>query len=306
MNKILITGGAGYVGSALLNNDVFPSEKYQVTIYDNLSRNNYNIFTAPLNNKKNIFVQGDLLDSHKLNMALKDIDTVIHLAATVTTPFSEKNSHSFEQNNHWGTAELCSLIENSSVKRFIYLSSVSVYGEGTQGFTIESNPRPTSHYSTSKLRAEQQLSRLPDKIRTTILRTGSVFGIAPVTRFETVINKFMLEGSLYNKILIEGSGEQKRSFISINSLSKIIKSAVENNLNEHLYNAVEYSASINELSHLIKNIFPKLEIGHVDQNYLFPNSFTEKDPRLDAYLMNKVEVEAYCKTIKETLSFCEL
>ena len=111
--KVLITGGAGYIGTELC---YFLSENESVDkiiVYDNLSRENRNFFIGKdkLSPHKFIFINGDILDSRKLKKALQGVDVVFHLAAKVTTPFSDQNPHLFEQVNHWGTAELTYALE---------------------------------------------------------------------------------------------------------------------------------------------------------------------------------------------------
>jgi len=112
---VLITGGAGYIGTALVEMLSQNKAVSQIDIYDNLSRANRNFFIGKnkLNSTKVNFIQGEILDSRKLKKALKGVDVVYHLAANVTTPFSDQNPHLFEQVNHWGTAELTYAIEES-------------------------------------------------------------------------------------------------------------------------------------------------------------------------------------------------
>jgi len=117
--RVLVTGGAGYIGTELVNALIDRSDVEQVVVYDNLSRPNYNFFLGMrLNNSSKIdFVKGELLDSRALKKVLKGIDVVYHLAAKVTTPFANSDAHVYEQVNHWGTAELVYAVEESDVKR---------------------------------------------------------------------------------------------------------------------------------------------------------------------------------------------
>ncbi|MFL5728758.1 MAG: NAD-dependent epimerase/dehydratase family protein, partial [Cytophagaceae bacterium] len=130
--NILVTGGAGYIGAELVYRLSKCEHVNKIVVYDNLTRDNYNLFISNSNkigNNKVKFELGDILDSRKLRKVLKDIDVVYHLAARVDNPYSNIDSHVFEQVNNWGTAELVYAVEESKkVSKFIYLSSTSVYG----------------------------------------------------------------------------------------------------------------------------------------------------------------------------------
>jgi len=123
--KVLITGGAGYIGTVLTKNLVKSPEIEEIIIYDNLSRKNSNLFLGDRlpNAEKIKLVNGDILDLRKLNRVLKDVDVVYHLAARVSTPFANVDADFHEQVNHWGTSELVSAVEESNVRKFIYTSS---------------------------------------------------------------------------------------------------------------------------------------------------------------------------------------
>ena len=104
--KILITGGAGYIGTELTNMLAKNKDVSEIIIYDNLSRKNYNIFLSEKFPGKNIrFIYGDILDTHKLKKVVDDIDVVYHLAAKVSTPFANEDPHLFDQVNHWRSEE---------------------------------------------------------------------------------------------------------------------------------------------------------------------------------------------------------
>ena len=128
--NILITGGAGYIGTKLIKRLSAIKEVEKIVIYDNLLRGNFNLFLGDkfINPFSLEFIKGDLLDSRSLKKALEAFDIVVHLAAKVTSPFANVNLHFYEQINNWGTAELTYAIEESEVQKVIYLSSMGVYG----------------------------------------------------------------------------------------------------------------------------------------------------------------------------------
>jgi UDP-glucose 4-epimerase len=103
--RILVTGGAGYVGTALCHSLLQLKEVESVTVYDNLSRHNYNLFIGIKKfDARYQFIEGDILDSRNLRKAVSKADVVFHLAAKVTTPFADQDAHLFEQVNHWGNS----------------------------------------------------------------------------------------------------------------------------------------------------------------------------------------------------------
>ena len=162
--NVLVTGGAGYIGTELVSLLVSNPSIDKVIVYDNLSRMNYNLFLGLKLQKhpKLSFVKGELLDSRSLRKVLKGIDVVYHLAAKVTTPFDSSDSHVYEQVNHWGTAELVYAVEESNVKRFIYTSSSGVYGSSSGAVDESTIPNPKTFYAISKLRGEEHDSAAGD------------------------------------------------------------------------------------------------------------------------------------------------
>lgn len=265
--RILITGGAGYIGTELVQSMNKIEEVEELVIYDNLSRGNRNLFIGDhkMDPKQMRFVNGDLLDSRKLRKSLEGIDLVVHLAAKVTTPFSDQNSHQFEQVNHWGTAELVYAIEESNVDRLIHLSSVSVYGTSKEACGVESKLNPRTFYGISKMRAEEHVLRLAEKKEVYNIRCGNVYGYNKSMRFDAVINRFMFEANYKRRITINGSGEQKRPFIHITKVAAVIKELCATKLEQGTYNLVEHNMAIGEVVEEIRKFYPDLEMLFVDQ-----------------------------------------
>jgi UDP-glucose 4-epimerase len=265
--KILITGGAGYLGAALVHLLEADDEVEQIIIYDNMSRGNYNLFLHNrLKNKKVIFIQSDILDSRQLHQSLKNIDVVYHLASKVSTPFANIDAHSYEQVNHWGTAELISAVEQSNVSQFIFLSSASVYGTSDEMIDEQTTPNPKSYYGISKLRAEDHVKRLFNKINTLIIRCSNVYGYSTALRFDAVINKFMFDANFFNRIFINGNGNQYRAFINIEYASETLKNLRHSKLNSGIYNLTGNNFEIAFIAETLKEIYPKLEFLFINQH----------------------------------------
>lgn len=265
--KVLITGGAGYIGAALAQELADDSSIQEVIVFDNLSRANYNLFMGSRPLAKVRFVKGDLLDARTLAQALQNVDVVYHLAAIVSTPFADSQVHQFEQVNHWGTAELVRLLEESDVKRLIYVSSTSVYGATQEPVNEDSAPQPTSFYGISKYQGEEQVLRLINHgISVRIVRSGNVYGIGSSTRFDSVINKLMFEAHHIGRIKIFGDGNQQRSFVYLPRLVSQLKEWMFSEADSGISISVDFVKSINEVVDTIKEVYPSLEMIFVNQN----------------------------------------
>lgn len=284
--RILVTGGAGYIGTKLVKQLIKSDHVKEVVVYDNLSRGNYNLFIGEHipHGEKVVFIQGDILDSRTLRKTLNGIDFVYHLAAKVTTPFANTDPHYYEQINHWGTAELVYAIEQSEVKQLIHISSTSVYGSN-DAIVDESSPlNPRTFYGTSKKRAEEHVMRLVDKGRATIIRSGNVYGYSKSMRFDAVINKYAFEANFHNRITIQGSGKQHRSFIHVNDLVHDLALLIEHDDDHGIYNLVSKNLSILEIVDVIKELKPALEFLFVDQHLELRNIQVETELKLGSLI----------------------
>lgn len=266
--KVFVTGGAGYIGTELISQLIANPEVKEVVIYDNLSRLNFNMFLGlRLQQYRKIsFIKGELLDSRSLRRSLKGVDTVYHLAAKVTTPFASSDAHMYEQVNHWGTAELVYAVEESKVKRFIYTSSTGVYGSSKDAVDELSALNPQTPYAVSKLRGEEHVRRLSDKIDTYIVRCGNAYGYSKSMRFDAVINKFVFEANFDKLISIQGDGKQSRTFIHIDLLAKALNNLLTAELASGTYNLVERSLKVIDIVDALKELIPPLEFIFINQH----------------------------------------
>tara|TARA_R110002050_G_scaffold102774_1_gene211565 strand:- start:317 stop:1231 length:915 start_codon:yes stop_codon:yes gene_type:complete len=268
--RVLVTGGAGYIGSGLVQELAQNDAISEIVVYDNLSRGPLGLFLGeqPLNGVRIKFIYGDILDGRKLKQALKNIDVVYHLAAKVTSPYADQNPQEFEQINHWGTAELVRAIDQSEVKKLVYLSSISVYGWSDTELTENSVLEPNTYYGISKVRGEEQVLSVNNQVETFIIRCGNVFGYSPSIRKDTVINSFMFNAQYSNRIKIMGDGTQKRSFISLQSVAEELSALVLNTdkIPAGKFNLVRHSSSILEIAELVKDMYPELETIFVNQH----------------------------------------
>jgi UDP-glucose 4-epimerase len=296
--KVLVTGGAGYIGTELAAQLVAKPEVEKVIIYDNLSRLNYNLFLGLRlrQHHKLTFIKGELLDSRALRKVLKDIDVVYHLAAKVTTPFANVDAHVYEQVNHWGTAELVYAIEESNVKRFIYTSSTGVYGASQEAIDETAIPEPQSLYATSKLRGEEHVRRLSDKISTHIMRLGNVYGYNKSMRFDAVINRFVFEANFNKMVAIQGDGKQSRAFIHVETLAKGLSNLINSKLASGTYNLVERNIKVIDILDVLKELVPGLEFLFINQHLRLHELHVKPNP-----VVNELLAIHTNRTLKEEL-----
>jgi UDP-glucose 4-epimerase len=297
--KVLVTGGAGYIGTELVSLLISNPLVDSVIIYDNLSRPNYNLFLGLRLQKhhKISFIKGELLDSRALKKILKGVDVVYHMAAKVTTPFANADSHGYEQVNHWGTAELVYAVEDSDVKRFIYTSSTGVYGSSKIPAHEDKPPDPQTFYAASKLRGEEHVRRLIGKIDTYIMRCGNVYGYSKSMRFDAVINKFIFEANFNKLITIQGDGKQSRTFIHVEMLAKALNNLLTADLPSDLYNVVDKNLTVLDILDVLKELIPPLEFIFINQHLRLHELNVKLNP-----LVNDTLGIHNQRTLKEELS----
>ncbi|MDX5404766.1 MAG: SDR family oxidoreductase [Bacteroidota bacterium] len=305
--RVLLTGGAGYIGTELIYQLIRDKTVEEIIVYDNLIRGNYNLFLGKtkLETPRVTFIKGELLDTRKLKQLVDRSDVVYHLAAKVTTPFADHNPHEFDQVNHWGTAELTYLLEESNVKRFIYLSSVSVYGSSDEEVSILSVPQPRTFYGISKYNAERHVGRLLEKgMEVYILRSGNVYGYSKSMRFDSVINKFIFEANFNRKIKIYGDGEQHRAFLHVDRLSQFLGKLLHQGLSPDTYNLVEDNLSINQIADELNLLYPDLEMVYVNQDIRMRNLMVKPDDRLeDFFHFQRGQLGTDLKRFRERFTF---
>ena len=172
-NNILVTGGAGYIGSHIVEQLV--KRKNKVIIYDNLITGYRRLI-----NKKAKFIKGDIKNFKLLSKIIRDnkINSIIHLAAYLNIAESEKYKKKYYKNNVGGTLNLIKACKKTNIKNIIFSSSCSVYGN-TKGLVKETKkPRPKSYYAFTKYKSEEIIKKYSKKINYNygILRYFNVAG----------------------------------------------------------------------------------------------------------------------------------
>lgn len=273
--KVLITGGAGYIGTELVHRLLDSSEIEEVLVYDNLSRKNHNFFIGHRKCDSRVtFKNADILDGRSLLESCEGMDVVVHLAAKVEKSYRELEIDSIEQVNNWGSSEVVAAIDPLNIPRSIYLSSASVYGHSDSALTIDSVPQPAAPYGISKLKGEAHFARLLDKGRdVTIVRSANVFGYSRSMRFDSIINRLMFDGNFKRRLSLHGDGARRESFIHIDRLVHLLGTLIVDSWVNGYYNAVDYSMSLDDIVRVLHRIYNDLELIYLNQD--MPVNHTE-------------------------------
>ncbi|MFT7286488.1 MAG: UDP-glucose 4-epimerase [Halieaceae bacterium] len=302
--KVMVTGGAGYIGNELVYRLSAEPGIQDILVYDNLCKGNYNLFTGlrkvPRNNVR--FIQADILDSRSLRSCMEGMDVVVHLAAKVETPFADQNAHDFEQTNHWGTAEVVYTAEEVGIERLIYLSSQSVYGQGDISST--DHPRvPTSYYGISKMRGEDHVLRLMEKIPVQLVRCANVYGYSKNLRFETTVNQLIFDAHFTNRVAIHGDPEHTMTHISVYRLAEVLVRMIKRDMPSSVYNLSHRTMSTIDLLDALKEIYPDLETIFVDQHIPLHNLTMACDPSIREMLLGDMSMTEDLVKFRELFTF---
>lgn len=259
MKKIFITGGGGYVGSAL--SDYLVKKGYQVTAYD-LFLYGKDVF---LENDKIKLIEGDIRNIELFKKSIKNHDLVIHLACISNDPSFELNPKLGKSINFDAFEPLVKASLDAGIKRFIYASSSSVYGIKSESNVNEDmSLEPLTDYSKFKVDCEKILDNYrSNNFETVILRPATVCGYSRRQRLDVIVN--ILSNLAFHKreITVFG-GTQLRPNIHITDMLRayeILLSAKSEKVNGQIFNAGWENKSVNEIAESVrKNIGADVKI----------------------------------------------
>ena len=206
MKKVLVTGGAGYIGSVLVR--ILLSRGYYVRVIDNLSFGGEALIEL-LNDKNFDFIKGDIRDKLALENAMHDIDYVAHLASIVGDPACAIDPDLTKEINLNGAFQTYNVANQFRVKKFVFASTCSNYGKMKDPNTYvneDSEINPISLYAETKVEFEQfLLSQDKNNVaKPTCLRFSTVYGLSPRIRFDLTVNEFTKELALGRELVIFG------------------------------------------------------------------------------------------------------
>ena len=252
--RFLVTGGAGFIGSALANHLV--KLGHQVRVIDDLSAGDPNRLVPEVS-----FTRGDVADKPKLWRLLSQVDCVFHLAARVSVPESILYPREYNATNVGGTVALIEAMRDAGVPKVVLGSSGAIYGEQPrQPVTEDLTPRPTSPYAVSKLASEYyvQLSRTLWGIETVVLRIFNAYGpgqpIPPA--HAPVIPQFVQQALGRGSLVVFGDGSQTRDYVYIDDVvDALVSAALTSHITEPIINIGSgQETSINDLVTTIEHV----------------------------------------------------
>lgn len=263
--KALVTGGAGFIGSHLVEHLL--SAGWEVTVLDDFSSGRKENLAAVLNDKNLRIVNGNILDADAVRDCLAEVDTCFHLAAVVSNIKSLENPRMVNEVNVSGTISMLEGARKTEVKKFVFASSCAVYGEASALPVKEESPlAPRTPYAASKAAAEQYCTAFYRTygLGVTCLRFANVYGTrGSVGPYSGVMVQFAERLMNDRPPLIYGDGQQTRDFVYSTDVAEAAVLAAQNpNSTGMVLNiGTGVATSINDLAALMAKILKKTHLG---------------------------------------------
>lgn len=289
MSEILVTGGAGYIGSILVPDLL--SKGHKVTVIDNLSYKQTSL-SHVIRNKNLNFVLGDVRDEDLMKRHIPNAEVVIPLAAIVGAPACDKDAVAARSINKESIVWLLRQLKPD--QRIIMPTTNSAYGSGDKNnYCDESSPlNPLSLYARDKVDVEKELMQ---KENATSFRLATVFGISPRMRLDLLVNNFVYR-AISDGFVIVFEGHFRRNYIHVLDVVHAFNLALENqgNFAGQIFNVGLSEANISkiELCEEIKKQLP---------NFTFLEAPLGKDPDQRNYIVSNTKIEEVGFSPKVTL-----
>lgn len=225
--NVLITGGAGYVGSAMV--PVLLAAGHRVRVFDVLLYGGDSLLGV-WSDPRFELVRGDMRDAAALRAALDGIEGVVHLAAIVGDPACAREPELARSVNVEGSLSLIAAAEQAGVARFVFASTCSNYGRmaDPRGYVTEDSPvAPVSLYAETKVAIERALlGRRGGNMRVTALRFATVFGVSPRMRFDLTVNEFTLAMIRERHLVVYGE-QFWRPYVHVRDVARAVLRTLE-------------------------------------------------------------------------------
>jgi UDP-glucose 4-epimerase len=258
--KVLVTGGAGFIGSHVV--DCLVKESCAVRVFDDLSSGKLTNIQGHLKSGKVEFVKGDIRDALAVRKNLEGIDAVVHLAALISVPFSFENPALTFDVNLFGTLNLLRSCVQKGIGKFVFVSSCAVYGDPELLPVNEAvKANPISPYAESKLVGERYCLGFSERelLRLVVLRFFNVYGPRQgLNDYSGVITQFIDRLKQGKPLLVYGDGSQTRDFVNVKDIANAVLASLKTGVSSDVFNVGSgKSTSINELAKTVSEIFDR-------------------------------------------------
>ena len=270
--KVLVTGGAGYIGSVLVRQLL--EKGYTVRALDSLKFGGDALYEVMLNPNFE-FIKGDIRNTKDVETALKDIDAVAHLAAIVGDPACKKFSDEAHETNWNGSVALFEAAEKAGIKKFVFASTCSNYGKmpDPDSFVTETSElRPVSLYAELKVKFEKYIleERKNSKMCATSLRFSTVYGFSPRIRFDLTVNEFTRNATINGEQEIWGA-QFWRPYCHVEDLARAVIVVLETDnakVKSEVFNVGSTDENYNKgmIIEEVCKVVPNVKVNYVDMN----------------------------------------
>jgi nucleoside-diphosphate-sugar epimerase len=268
IEKVLVIGGAGYIGSALLPKLL--EAGYRVRLLDLLLYG-----TEPikdwLNHPHLEILHADFRQVEKVVQAMHDMDAVIHLGGLVGDSACALDEELTLEINLMATRMIAEVAKGSGIGHFIFASTCSVYGASDQMMEERSELNPVSLYARSKIACEKVLLKMADEhFAPVILRFSTIYGLSGRTRFDLVVNLLTAKAVVDHEITIFG-GDQWRPFLHVSDAAQAIALVLKSPLQvvrNQIFNvgSNDQNFTIRQIGEMIQGFVPTAKIVTMDEN----------------------------------------
>jgi nucleoside-diphosphate-sugar epimerase len=221
--KILVIGGAGYIGSVLVRRLL--NDQYSVVVLDNLVYDNKASLIHLMSNSSFSFVRGDFCDNDTLDNAMANVSDVVLLAALVGDPLCKKYPDEAIRVNEEGSIDLINRLNRFDLDKFVFLSTCSNYGLRDTDIPVDEKAElnPKSLYAKTKVNVERHIIDNINRINysSTILRSATAFGLSPRMRFDLTVSEFTRELTLGRELIVYDENTW-RPYCHVNDISSAI------------------------------------------------------------------------------------
>ena len=226
--KLLVLGGAGYIGSVLTK--ILLSSGFRLRCVDLLLYEHFESIDPFMSNVNYEFINGDIANDDIINRSLEDVSSVILLAGLVGDPITKKYPQESAKINDEGVKNVIDLCAEKDIDRFIFVSTCSNYGriENNKKANEEYELNPLSLYAKSKVNAEKHVLSLKGKtnMNPTILRFATAFGLSPRMRFDLTLSEFTRDLAMGKELLVYDA-HTWRPYCHVQDFARLIQKVIE-------------------------------------------------------------------------------